>query len=246
MRHIYPYLEHTIRPTPMSFTSSNDLILTRDIQYQGYESSPTAGDAVCAVNGTGFTLSHRTTIAVPETILCNTSSPKDDASPQGILHQKISSKSQTPPRFTLIPLPPPVMFGYVPARETVHAEPVIPCSDPWERMPGGARASHGLYSIYHVSSVAVPVPAGPSGFIDYDNAQTGPGGSRLGASASAAERVQGDVQGLMSGDDLGDSGQARSTGPALCSGGGLQKQEPREWFALLAVTFMLGCTGSLW
>ena len=230
----------------MSFTSSNNLILTRDIQYQGYESSPTAGDAVCAVNGTGFTLSHRTTIAVPETILCNTSSSKDDASPQGILHQKINSKFQTPPRFTLIPLSPPVTLDYVPVRETAHAETVIPCSDPRKRMPGGARASHGLYSIYHASSVTVPVPAGSTGFIGYDNAQTGPGGPRFGVSASAAERVPGDIPGLVSGDNLGDSGQARSTGSGLFSGGSLQKQEPIGWFALLAVTIMLGRTGSLW
>ncbi|PLN85833.1 hypothetical protein BDW42DRAFT_190594 [Aspergillus taichungensis] len=113
--------------------NSNTLLCSKP----GYESSPTAGDAVCAVNGTGFALSHRTNIAVPETILCDAPSLKENTSLQGILHKKPNNKSQTQPRFTFIPLPPPVTLGYLPAPETVHAEPVASCSDPWERMPDG-------------------------------------------------------------------------------------------------------------
>ncbi|PKY08426.1 hypothetical protein P168DRAFT_331865 [Aspergillus campestris IBT 28561] len=215
-------------------------------QYQGYESDPTAGDAVCAVNGTGFTLSHRTTIAVPETILCDAPFPEKDTSPQGILHQEIHSKPRAQPRFTPIPLPPPVTLGYVPARETVHAETVVSCSDPWDRMPSGSRVSHGLLPVYRASSVTAPVPAGSTGSIGYDNAQTGSGSSRLGPSASAAEGVQGGMEGLGPGDDLGDSGQARSTGSSLFSGGSLQRETPRGLFALLVVTTVLGFAGGLW
>ncbi|PTU19872.1 hypothetical protein P175DRAFT_0558076 [Aspergillus ochraceoroseus IBT 24754] len=40
-----------------------------------YESSPAAGDAVCAFNGTGHTFTHSSQIPVPETILCASALP---------------------------------------------------------------------------------------------------------------------------------------------------------------------------
>ncbi|OOF92800.1 hypothetical protein ASPCADRAFT_8440 [Aspergillus carbonarius ITEM 5010] len=103
-----------------------------------YESTPPTGDAVCAFNGTGYTLSKSTT-PVPETILCDEtdignhySSSSDDSTPlEENIHAQQSESSTPEPSSTPVlnspklPLPFLLPETHIPSNTSPMSSPLI-------------------------------------------------------------------------------------------------------------------------